>query len=127
VVGARTPFDVDFGDVKTARYEFPPDIVVPLQRRKATLRIESAFMSTGNVFESLIWKQLVEVAIEGDEPRPYDWHDERLGELRALLGLLVGEPVIPTRFRAVTADKRPVTGSSRSLASQARGPFTQPR
>src|SRR5206468_129690 len=34
----------------------------------------------------------------------------RLGELRALLSLLVGEPVTPTRFRAVTADsKRPVT------------------
>jgi ApeA N-terminal domain 1 len=106
---ARSPFDVDFGDVTTARYEFPPDIVVPLHRHKATLRIESAFTSTGNVFESLIWKQPVEVAIEVDEPRPYEWHDERLGELRALLGLLVGEPVTPTRFRAVTADKRPVT------------------
>jgi hypothetical protein len=108
---ARPAFDVEFkeGGIATARHEFPPDIVVPLQARKATLRIEAALTSTGNAFESLIWKQPVEVAIEADEPSPYEWHHGRLGELRALLGLLVGEPVTPTRFRAVTADKRPLT------------------
>jgi hypothetical protein len=107
---ARSAFDVDFKDgVVTARYEFPEDIVVALQAHKATLRIDAGLTQTGNIFESLIWKQPVEVAIEADEPRPYEWHDDRLGDLRALLGLLVGEPVTPTRFRAVTADKRPVT------------------
>jgi hypothetical protein len=106
---ARSPFEVDFDEVKTARYEFPPDIVVPLPAHKATLSIESAFMSTGNPFESLIWKQFVEVAVRVEEARPHEWHHERLVEIRALLGLLVGEPVTPTRFRAVTADKRPVT------------------
>jgi hypothetical protein len=109
---AQSPFNVDHkeGGITTARYEFRDDIVVPLQAHKATLRISAGLTESGNVFESLIWKQPVEVAIEVEEPRPYEWHDERLGELRALLGLLVGEPATPTRFRAVTADsKRPVT------------------
>jgi hypothetical protein len=102
---ARTPFDVDFkGGIASARYEFLPDIAVPLQAHKATLRIVTSLTSSGNVFESLIWNQPVEVAIEVDEPRSYEWHEERLGDLRALLGLLVREPVTPTRFRAMTAD-----------------------
>lgn len=107
---AHSPFNVEHKeDGTTARYEFRDDIVAPLQAHKATLRIRAGLTESGNAFESLIWKQPVEVAIEVAEPRPYEWHDDRLGELRALLGLLVGEPVTPTRFRAVTGDKRPVT------------------
>jgi hypothetical protein len=105
---ARPAFEIDFQKhVATAR--FLDDIVVPLRARSATLRIDTGLTETGNVFESLTWKRPVEVAIEVPEPRPFEWHDERLGGLRALLGLLVGEPITPTRFRAVTADKRPVT------------------
>jgi hypothetical protein len=96
---ARAPFDVDFtGGVVSARYEFPDDIVVPLPSQNATLRIDAGLTQSGNVFEELTLKQPVEVAIEVKEPRPYEWHHDRLGDLRALLGLLVGEAVMPTRF-----------------------------
>jgi ApeA-like protein/HEPN superfamily Apea-like protein len=107
---ARAPFDVDFtGGVVSARYEFLNDIVVPLASQNATLRIDAGLTQSGNVFEELTLKQPVEVAMEVEEPRPYEWHHDRLGDLRALLGLLVGEAVMPTRFRGVTADRCPVT------------------
>jgi hypothetical protein len=109
---ARRAFDVDFtGGVVSARYEFPEDIVAPLHSHDATLRIDAGLTQSGNVFEELTLKQPIEAAVELPEkkPRPYEWHHDRLGELRALLGLLVGEPVMPTRFRAITADRRPVT------------------
>jgi ApeA N-terminal domain 1/Apea-like HEPN len=106
----RAPFDVDFtAGVVRARYEFPDDIVVPLPSLNATLRIDAGLTQSGNVFEELTLKQPVEVAVEVEEPRPYEWYHDRLGDLRALLGLLVGEAVMPTRFRGVTADRRPVT------------------
>src|SRR5207249_4205397 len=62
---ARSPFDVDFkGGTATARYEFPDDIVVPLKAYDATLRIDTSLTQGGNLFETLIWEQPVEVAIE---------------------------------------------------------------
>jgi hypothetical protein len=107
---ARAPFNVDFtGGVVTARYQFPNNIAVPLLSQGATLRIDAGLTQSGNVFEELVLKQPVEVVIEVKEPRPYEWHHDRLRNLRALLGLLVGEAVMPTRFRGVTADRRPVT------------------
>ena len=104
---ARPAFDLAFeGDATIARHESPPDIVLPIPVHDAKLRINTAFGSGGNVFQSLTWEQRAAINLEVVEPRSLRWFLERLDDLRALLGLLVGGPVTPTRFTAATADPR---------------------
>jgi ApeA-like protein/HEPN superfamily Apea-like protein len=96
----RPPFDEKYeeGSV-TARYDFPPEVSVDLSELNATLSVGRGFSSRAGSFRTLRWESAASIGLSVRDPQPFDWFMERLGDTRALLGLLVGDAVTPIRMR----------------------------
>jgi hypothetical protein len=96
----RPPFDEQYEEgAVTARYNFPPAVSVDIGEQNATLSVGRGFSSRGGSFRILRWESPASIGFSVPDPQPFDWFMDRLGDTRALLGLLVGDAVTPTRMR----------------------------
>jgi hypothetical protein len=86
--------------ITTVQHKFPESPTIPLPGQDATLKIDYAFTRGGDPFRSILWEQEAALRVTPAHPQHYDWFEERMGDLRSLLVLLVGEAVTPMRVSA---------------------------
>jgi hypothetical protein len=102
--------------VWVAKHEHPD--VVALGLTGARLTIGRSFRGGGDQFRTLEWSLDASLGLIPETMQSFSWFMDRLTELRGLLGLLIGEPTIPTRIEARTAERNvavffSVTGTPR--------------
>jgi hypothetical protein len=90
--------------ITTAQHEFPKSLTIPLPAQDASVELEFVFRRGGDQFRSITWEHEASLKTIPVKPQHYSWFGERLNDLRALLGLLVGEAVTPTRLTGRLSD-----------------------
>jgi hypothetical protein len=105
--GDLTP---DGSEVRVATHKRPPPIHIPVPASDLDVAIFTDLTRSAQGENSLHWEQRVAVAASPTGPQPFGWFMDRLGDVRALFGLLVGDPVTPVRvalWRMVDEDLDP--------------------
>lgn len=98
----------DGREVHVARHTMPPEITIELPSHSCTMTIGFGLSTSASLFRSLTWAQNSAITITTRSPRTFEWFMERLTDVRAFIGLLVGEPVMPA---SLTLSRPPRRGS----------------
>jgi hypothetical protein len=91
--------------VTTVIHRYPESLAVALPGLDATLELDYRFRQNHESFHSFTWEHEAAFKIIPKGPKHLDWFFERLGDLRSLLTLLVGEAVTPTRLSGRLPDE----------------------
>ncbi len=88
----------DGKDLVIYRYARPDAVEVDVPSHGAKVKLFTATTQGGTDFQTLRLVQTAGLRLESDRPEGLDWFMERLADLRALLSLLMGESVTPSRM-----------------------------
>ena len=88
-----------------ARHEFPEQLDIPIADDDLSIRLELRFSSTGDNYRTLNWRRDAAFRFVASAAHSQEWFMQRMAHLRALLGLLTGEPTCPTSITGFVSDE----------------------